>query len=302
MYKNIIELIGNTPMIKIKTDEESADVYVKLEKFNPSGSIKDRAALQMILDAEKEGNLKKGGIILEPTSGNTGIALAMIGKARGYEVTLVMPSSMSRERQDIIKSYGANLVLTEPSKGMTGSINKAYEMKEGNSKYFIPNQFENTSNSKAHILTTGPEITEKLKKIDSFICGVGTGGTLTGVGEYLKEIDGKIKIVAIEPSNSDVLSGGSGGPHKIQGIGAGFIPKIVNTSIIDEVMTITDEEAYRETKKLLDVEGLYLGISSGSNICGAKKLAKKLGPGKIVVTVAPDGGEKYVSTGVFESN
>jgi len=300
MYKNIIELIGNTPIIKIKTDINSADIYVKIEKFNPSGSIKDRAAMQMIEDAEVEGVLKKDSIILEPTSGNTGIALAMIGKAKGYGVTLVMPSSMSRERQDIIKSYGANLVLTDPSKGMTGSIDKAYEMQKEDSRYFIPNQFENTSNSRGHYLTTGPEILKELKKIDAFICGIGTGGTLTGVGKYLKEKDNTIKIVAIEPSNSDVLSGGNGGPHKIQGIGAGFIPKIVDTSLINEIMTITDEEAYKETKNILDTEGLYLGISSGSNIYGAKILAKKLGPGKVIVTVAPDGGEKYVSTGVFE--
>ena len=299
MYKNIVELIGNTPMVKLKNEKGLADIYVKLEKFNPSGSIKDRAAYQMIIDGEIEGKLKKGNIILEPTSGNTGVALAMIGKAMGYEVTLVMPSSMSQERKDIISSYGANLVLTEPTKGMTGAINKAFEMAEVDSNYYIPNQFENESNIKAHYTSTGIEIYDELPEIDAFIAGVGTGGTLGGTAKYLKEQNENISIVAIEPSNSPVLSGGAGGPHKIQGIGAGFVPKILDTGVIDEVITIDDDTAYDMTRKILDTDGLYLGISSGSNIAGAKILAKKLGEGKTVVTVAPDGGEKYISTGVF---
>jgi cysteine synthase len=299
MYENIVKLIGKTPMVRLKKEKGLADIYVKLEKFNPSGSVKDRAAHQMIVDAETDGKLQKGDIILEPTSGNTGVALAMIGKAMGYEVTLVMPSSMSQERRDIISSYGANLVLTDPGKGMTGAINKAYEMAKDNSKYYIPNQFENNSNIKAHYNSTGVEIYHELSKIDVFVAGVGTGGTLGGIGKYLKECDENIKVVAVEPSNSAVLSGGAGGAHKIQGIGAGFIPKILDTSIIDEVITIDDETAYKMTKNVLDSDGLYLGISSGSNIAAAKILAARLGEGKIVVTVAPDGGEKYISTGVF---
>ncbi|MGB6129901.1 MAG: cysteine synthase A [Psychrilyobacter sp.] len=299
MYSNIVELIGNTPMVKLKKEKGLSDIYVKLEKFNPSGSIKDRAAYQMIVDAEADGKLNQGDIILEPTSGNTGVALAMIGKAMGYEVTLVMPSSMSQERKDIISSYGANLVLSDPTKGMTGAINKAYEMAEANSRYYIPNQFENKSNIKAHYISTGIEIYNQIPQIDCFVAGVGTGGTLGGTGKYLKERNKNIKVVAVEPSNSPVLSGGNGGPHKIQGIGAGFIPQILDISIIDEVITIDDETAYKITRNILNSDGLYLGISSGSNIAAAKILAKKLGEGKIIVTVAPDGGEKYISTGVF---
>ncbi|OQY40665.1 MAG: cysteine synthase A [Fusobacteriia bacterium 4572_74] len=302
MYENIVELIGNTPMVRLKKEKGLADIYVKLEKFNPSGSVKDRAAYQMIIDAETDGKLKQGNIILEPTSGNTGVALAMIGKAMGYEVTLVMPSNMSQERKDIISSYGANLVLTDPTKGMTGAIDKSYEMAKVDNRYYIPNQFENESNIKAHYVSTGIEIYDELPGIDAFVAGVGTGGTLGGTGKYLKERNKNIKIVAVEPSNSSVLSGGSDGPHKIQGIGAGFIPQILDTSIIDEVITIDDKIAYEMTRNVLDSDGLYLGISSGSNIAAAKILAKKLGNGKIVVTVAPDGGEKYISTGVFKKN
>ena len=300
IYKNIIELIGNTPIVKLKPEKGLADIYVKLEKFNPSGSIKDRAALQMILDAIENKKLKKGDTILEPTSGNTGVALAMIGKAMGYSVTLVMPSSMSQERKDIISSYGADLVLTEPEKGMTGAIEKAYEMAKENKKYYIPNQFENPSNTKAHYISTGIEIYKEIPNIDAFIAGVGTGGTLGGIGKYLKEQNKKIKILAVEPTNSAILSGEDSGSHKIQGIGAGFIPAILDTSIIDKVIKISDQQAYDTTKNILDSDGLYLGISSGANIAAAKILAKELGEGKIVVTVSPDGGEKYLSTGVFD--
>jgi len=300
IYKNIIELIGNTPIVKLKPEKGLADIYVKLEKFNPSGSIKDRAALQMILDAIENKKLKKGDTILEPTSGNTGVALAMIGKAMGYSVTLVMPSSMSQERKDIISSYGADLVLTEPEKGMTGAIDKAYEMAKENKKYYIPNQFENPSNIKAHYISTGIEIYKEIPNIDAFIAGVGTGGTLGGIGKYLKEQNKKIKILAVEPTNSAILSGEDSGSHKIQGIGAGFIPAILDTSIIDKVIKISDQQAYETTKNILDSDGLYLGISSGANIAAAKILAKELGEGKIVVTVSPDGGEKYLSTGVFD--
>ena len=300
IYKNIIELIGNTPIVKLKPEKGLADIYVKLEKFNPSGSIKDRAALQMILDAIENKKLKKGDTILEPTSGNTGVALAMIGKAMGYSVTLVMPSSMSQERKDIISSYGADLVLTEPEKGMTGAIEKAYEMAKENKKYYIPNQFENPSNIKAHYISTGIEIYKEIPNIDAFIAGVGTGGTLGGIGKYLKEQNKKIKILAVEPTNSAILSGEDSGSHKIQGIGAGFIPAILDTSIIDKVIKISDQQAYETTKNILDSDGLYLGISSGANIAAAKILAKELGEGKIVVTVSPDGGEKYLSTGVFD--
>ena len=300
IYKNIIELIGNTPIVKLKPEKGLADIYVKLEKFNPSGSIKDRAALQMILDAIENKKLKKGDTILEPTSGNTGVALAMIGKAMGYSVTLVMPSSMSQERKDIISSYGADLVLTEPEKGMTGAIDKAYEMAKENKKYYIPNQFENPSNIKAHYISTGIEIYKEIPNIDAFIAGVGTGGTLGGIGKYLKEQNKKIKILAVEPTNSAILSGEDSGSHKIQGIGAGFIPAILDTSIIDKVIKINDQQAYETTKNILDSDGLYLGISSGANIAAAKILAKELGEEKIVVTVSPDGGEKYLSTGVFD--
>jgi len=300
IYKNIIELIGNTPIVKLKPEKGLADIYVKLEKFNPSGSIKDRAALQMILDAIENKKLKKGDTILEPTSGNTGVALAMIGKAMGYSVTLVMPSSMSQERKDIISSYGADLILTEPEKGMTGAIEKAYEMAKENKKYYIPNQFENPSNTKAHYISTGIEIYKEIPNIDAFIAGVGTGGTLGGIGKYLKEQNKKIKILAVEPTNSAILSGEDSGSHKIQGIGAGFIPAILDTSIIDKVIKISDQQAYDTTKNILDSDGLYLGISSGANIAAAKILAKELGEGKIVVTVSPDGGEKYLSTGVFD--
>lgn len=300
IYKNIIELIGNTPIVKLKPEKGLADIYVKLEKFNPSGSIKDRAALQMILDAIENKKLKKGDTILEPTSGNTGVALAMIGKAMGYSVTLVMPSSMSQERKDIISSYGADLVLTEPEKGMTGAIEKAYEMAKENKKYYIPNQFENPSNTKAHYISTGIEIYKEIPNIDAFIAGVGTGGTLGGIGKYLKEQNKKIKILAVEPTNSAILSGEDSGSHKIQGIGAGFIPAILDTSILDKVIKISDQQAYDTTKNILDSDGLYLGISSGANIAAAKILAKELGEGKIVVTVSPDGGEKYLSTGVFD--
>ena len=300
IYKNIIELIGNTPIVKLKPEKGLADIYVKLEKFNPSGSIKDRAALQMILDAIENKKLKKGDTILEPTSGNTGVALAMIGKAMGYSVTLVMPSSMSQERKDIISSYGADLVLTEPEKGMTGAIDKAYEMAKENKKYYIPNQFENPSNIKVHYISTGIEIYKEIPNIDAFIAGVGTGGTLGGIGKYLKEQNKKIKILAVEPTNSAILSGEDSGSHKIQGIGAGFIQAILDTSIIDKVIKISDQQAYETTKNILDSDGLYLGISSGANIAAAKILAKELGEGKIVVTVSPDGGEKYLSTGVFD--
>ena len=299
MYKNIIELIGNTPMIKLKSEGNMADIYVKLEKFNPSGSIKDRAALQMIRDAIEDKKLKKGDTILEPTSGNTGVALAMLGKAMGYDVTLVMPSSMSQERKDIITSYGGNLILTDPNEGMTGSIKKAFQLKEENDKYFIPNQFENESNIKAHYLSTGREIYNEIPQIDVFVAGVGTGGTLGGIGKYLKEKNNDIKIIAVEPENSDILSNGRSGSHKIQGIGAGFIPKILDTTIIDKVIKISDELAYETTKSILDSDGLYLGISSGANIAAARSIAEELGEGKVVVTVAPDGGEKYLSTGVF---
>lgn len=302
VYENSIDLIGNTPMFKLKNmvDDNMAQVYVKLEKFNPGGSIKDRAALGMIEEAEKMGKIKPGDTIVEPTSGNTGIGLAMVGRLKGYKVIIVMPDSMSIERRNMIKAYGAELVLTEGNKGMTGAIEKAEELVQNKEGYFIPQQFSNKANSKKHYETTAVEILEDVKDVDAFIASVGTGGTIAGIGRKLKEFNKDIKVIAVEPSHSPVISGGKAAPHKIQGIGAGFIPEVYEEDVVDQVMTITDEEAYDYARKFGAEEGILVGISSGANIAAAIKIAKKLGKGKKVVTVAPDGGEKYISTGLYD--
>ncbi|MCR1975179.1 cysteine synthase A [Clostridium sporogenes] len=302
LYENSIDLIGNTPMFKLNNmqEEDMADVYVKLEKFNPGGSIKDRAALGMIEEAEKMGKIKPGDIIVEPTSGNTGIGLAMVGRLKGYKVIIVMPDSMSIERRNMIKAYGAELVLTEGNKGMTGAIEKAEELARDKKGYFIPQQFSNRANSKKHYETTAVEILKDVENLDVFVASVGTGGTIAGIGRRLKEFNKNIKVVAVEPHNSPVISGGKAAPHKIQGIGAGFIPEVYEKDVVDEVMTITDEESYEYARRFGTEEGILVGISSGANIAAAIKIAKKLGKGKKVVTVAPDGGEKYISTGLYD--
>ncbi|WBW99703.1 cysteine synthase A [Oceanirhabdus sp. W0125-5] len=301
MFKNVLEMIGKTPIVKLNNvvNEDMAEVYVKLEGFNPGGSVKDRAALGMIEAAEKEGLLKSGDIIVEPTSGNTGIALAMIGGLKGYKVILVMPDTMSQERRAMMKAYGADLVLTEGAKGMKGAIEKAYEVAEGKEGYFIPQQFNNEANPLMHYETTAEEIFSEISDVDYFVAGVGTGGTITGIGKRLKELNQNIINVAVEPANSPVLSGGGPGPHKIQGIGAGFEPKIYDGSIVDKIITIKDEEAVETARKIAQNEGLLLGISSGASIAAAIKLAKEVGKGKKVVVVSPDNGVKYLSTGLY---
>jgi len=301
IYNGALELIGNTPILKLNSliEEDSAEVYVKLEKFNPGGSVKDRAALGMIEKAEKEGLLKPGSTIVEPTSGNMGIALAMIGKLKGYNVVIVMPDSMSKERRDLIKAYGAELILTDGALGMNGSINKANELakKDG---YFMPQQFENIANPEKHFETTAEEIYSELSDIDVFIAGVGTGGTVTGVGRKLKEKINDLKVIAVEPEGSPVLSGGRAGAHKIQGLGSGFIPEIYDPKVVDEIKTVSDEDALRFTKIFAEKEGVLVGISSGASILTAVKVAKELGKGKKVLAIAPDGGEKYISMGIFD--
>ncbi len=300
IYNNTLEMIGNTPVLKLNNlvNDNMADVYVKLEGANPAGSVKDRAALGMIEAGEAAGVLKSGMTIVEPTSGNTGIAVAMIGKLKGYKVKIVMPETMSVERRKIIKAYGAELILTEGGLGMRGAINKAEEMlEEGN--VFIPSQFDNEANPNKHYETTGEEIFKEIPEIDAFIVGVGTGGTITGVGKKLKQLKSNVKIVAVEPKQSAVLSGGQPGPHKIQGIGAGFEPKIYDGAFVDEVRTIDQDDVFDFGIEVAAKEGLLLGISAVGNVLAALELAKELGPGKKVVTIAPDNGEKYLSTSLF---
>ena len=298
LYNNVVELIGNTPLVKINRilEESSAEIYVKLESFNPAGSVKDRIALNMIEDAEAKGKLKKGDTIIEPTSGNTGIGLALVCAVKGYRLILVMSESMSFERRNLLASYGAELVLTPAKDGMQGAIDKANEILKGHPEYFMPNQFENPANPAIHKKTTAVEIWDAMDgRIDAFVAGVGTGGTITGVGEFLKEKNPDIKIIAVEPAGSPVLSGGRPGPHKIQGIGAGFIPKVLNRGIIDKIITVGDDDAFKMSKRLAREEGLLVGISSGANMMAALQVAKELGKGKRVVTVLPDTGERYFS-------
>ncbi|MBP1919773.1 cysteine synthase A [Youngiibacter multivorans] len=303
IYGSVMELVGNTPLLKVSSfdDGKRADVYVKLEKYNPGGSIKDRTALGMIEAAEKEGKLKAGSIIIEPTSGNTGIALAMLGKAKGYRVVIVMPETMSLERRSLIKAYGAELVLTEGAKGMKGAIEKALLLKSDLGEIaFVPQQFENAANPEIHYRTTGKEIFDDLPDLDAFVAGVGTGGTITGVASYITERKGDVLIVAVEPVNSPVISGGQAGPHKIQGIGAGFVPENYHGKNVSEVIKVRDEDAFQVAKEFSQKEGVLVGISSGANIFAALEVARRLGKGRKVVTVAPDGGEKYISMGLYD--
>lgn len=298
VFNNIYETIGKTPIVKLNriVNEKMAEVLVKLEYFNPGGSVKDRIALSMIEAAEKEGLLTKGQTIIEPTSGNTGIGLSMVGAAKGYRVILVMPETMSVERRKLMKAYGAEIILTEGAKGMGGAIEMAAKLVAENG-YFMPQQFKNIANPDIHMKTTANEIISQTEgNIDMFVAGVGTGGTITGIGKILKETLPAVKIVAVEPENSPVLSGGKPGPHKIQGIGAGFIPEIMNMSIIDEIITVSNEEAMETGRKLGKLEGFLVGISSGAAIFAALKKAREIGKGKRIVVIAPDTGERYLST------
>ena len=300
IYNNVLELIGKTPVLKLNNFnlENAAEVFVKLEKYNPGGSVKDRAALGMIEAAERDGLLKEGTVIVEPTSGNTGIALAMIGKLKGYKVIIVMPDTMSKERRDLITAYGAELVLTEGIKGMKGAIEKAEEMVEKHG-YFMPQQFENFANSLKHYETTANEIYEDIKDLDVFVAGVGTGGTVSGIAKRLKELNPNVKVVAVEPKSSPVISGGNPGAHKIQGIGAGFIPGIYEGKYVDEVMTVDDNDAIRTAVEFAEKESVLIGISSGAAVYAAMEIAKTIGAGKKVLAIAPDGGEKYISMGIY---
>jgi len=296
--KNILSSIGNTPMVEIKklTSPDMAKILAKLESFNPGGSIKDRIALAMIEDAEQKGKLKPGSTIIEPTSGNTGIGLALVAAAKGYKVILTMPENMSEERKQILKFYGAQLILTPAAERMAGTIKKAEELLKNTPDSFMPQQFKNTANPEIHRKTTAKEIIEAANgKIDAFVAGVGTGGTITGVGEVLKKHNPSITIVAVEPAGSPVLSAGSPGPHKIQGIGAGFIPEVLNTKIIDQIITVADIDAFKTAKALNTEEEVSAGISSGAAMWAALKVAQKLGKNKTVVVVFPDGWDKYVS-------
>lgn len=302
IYNGGLELIGNTPILKVNNlikEENIADIYVKLEKYNPGGSVKDRAAIGMIEKAEKEGLLKPGVTIVEPTSGNTGIGLALTGKLKGYKVIIVMPETMSKERRDLIKAYGAELVLTEGAKGMKGAIEKALEIGSGEG-FFIPQQFENIANPEKHYETTAEEIYKDIPDLDAFVAGVGSGGTIVGISKNLKKKNPNIKAIAVEPANSPVLSGGNPGGHKIQGIGAGFIPGIYEKEYVDEIMPIKDEDALKTAKAFAETESILVGISSGAAIYAAVQVARRLGKGKKVLAIAPDGGEKYISMGIYD--
>lgn len=297
IYNNIYDTIGNTPIVKLNNivTEDMADIYLKLEWMNPGGSVKDRIAINMINEAEKTGLLKHGDTIIEPTSGNTGIGLAMVAASKGYKIILVMPSSLSIERRKILKAYGAELILTD---GMDEAIKVAEDLAKEH-HYFIPMQFQNINNPLAHMKATAIEILQDIPDVACFIAAVGTGGTITGVGTILKEHNSNIEIYAVEPVTSNVLSGGKPGKHKIQGIGAGFIPKILDVNIYNSVITVTDLEAYTTTRQLAKEEGILCGISTGANVFAALKIAKKLGKGKKVLTVSPSNGERYLSTDLY---
>ena len=305
VYEKITDLIGGTPLLKLTNYIEEngleAEIYAKLEYFNPAGSVKDRIAKAMIDDAEARGLLRPGAVIIEPTSGNTGIGLASVASSRGYRVVLTMPETMSVERRNLLKAYGAELVLTEGAKGMKGAIEKAEELAKTIPGGFIPSQFTNPANPAAHIASTGPEIWNDTDgKVDIFVAGVGTGGTLSGVGEYLKSKNPNVKIVAVEPAGSPVLSKGIAGPHKIQGIGAGFVPDTLNTDIYDEIMPIENDDAFKTGRELARKEGVLVGISSGAAVYAASVLAKRPeNKGKVIVALLPDTGERYLSTPMF---
>ena len=301
----ITDLIGGTPLLKltnyIKENELGADIYGKLEYFNPAGSVKDRIAKAMIDDAEAKGLLKPDSVIIEPTSGNTGIGLSAVAAARGYKIILTMPETMSVERRNLLKAYGAELVLTEGAKGMKGAIAKAQELAEQTPNSFIPSQFTNPANPAVHLATTGPEVWDDTDgKVDIFVAGVGTGGTVSGVGEYLKSKNPNVKVVAVEPAGSPVLSKGTPGAHKIQGIGAGFVPETLNTKIYDEIITVENEDAFETGRVLAKKEGLLVGISSGAAVWAATQLAQRPeNKGKLIVALLPDTGERYLSTPMF---
>ena len=307
IYKSAAELIGKTPLLELsnieKKNDLKANILAKLEYFNPAGSVKDRIAFQMIEDAEKDGTLKPGATIIEPTSGNTGIGLASIATAKGYKAIIVMPETMSVERRNIIKAYGAEIVLTDGTKGMKGAIAKADELSKEIPGSFVAGQFVNPSNPKAHRLTTGPEIWEDTDgKVDVFVAGIGTGGTITGVGEYLKEKNPDVKVIAVEPATSPVLSKGVSGAHKIQGIGAGFVPEILNTKIYDSVVPVENDDAFEYAKLISHTEGILVGISAGAVLYAAIEWAKKSeNEGKTIVALLPDSGDRYYSTSLFEN-
>ena len=305
VYQKITDLIGGTPLLELtnyeKANELNAKIYAKLEYFNPAGSVKDRIAKAMLDDAEEKGLLKPGAVIIEPTSGNTGIGLASVAASRGYKVILTMPETMSVERRNLLKAYGAELVLTEGAKGMPGAIAKAKELAEQTPNSYIPSQFTNPANPAVHLKTTGPEIwADTDGKVDIFVAGVGTGGTLSGVGAYLKSQNPNVKVVAVEPATSPVLSGGKAGPHKIQGIGAGFVPDTLNTDIYDEILPVQNEDAFATGRALARSEGVLVGISSGAAVFAAAQLAKRPEhAGKVIVALLPDTGERYLSTPMF---
>ena len=302
VYRKITDLIGGTPLLELtnyeKANELNAKIYAKLEYFNPAGSVKDRIAKAMLDDAEEKGLLKPGAVIIEPTSGNTGIGLASVAASRGYKVILTMPETMSVERRNLLKAYGAELVLTEGAKGMPGAIAKAKELAEQTPNSYIPSQFTNPANPAVHLKTTGPEIwADTDGKVDIFVTGVGTGGTLSGVGAYLKSQNPNVKVVAVEPATSPVLSGGKAGPHKIQGIGAGFVPDTLNTDIYDEILPVQNEDAFATGRALARSEGVLVGISSGAAVFAAAQLAKRPeNAGKTIVALLPDTGDRYLST------
>lgn len=306
IYQDITQLIGHTPLMELVNYEReqrlNAKILAKLEYFNPAGSVKDRVAAAMIDEAEKSGKLRPGAVLIEPTSGNTGIGLAAVAAARGYQVILTMPETMSVERRNLLKAYGAQIVLTEGARGMSGAIEKAEELASQMPGSMIPSQFTNPANPKAHVATTGPEIWEDTDgKVDYFVAGVGTGGTITGVGQYLKSKNPDVKIVAVEPSDSPVLAGGKPGPHKIQGIGAGFVPEILDTSVYDEIIPVEAEDAFAVGRMLARHEGILIGISSGAAVWAAAQIARRPeNAGKNIVALLPDTGERYLSTPMFE--
>jgi cysteine synthase A len=299
-----LDLIGHTPVVRLNriAGKDDAEIWAKLENFNPGGSVKDRICLAMVEAAEKSGRIKPGDTLVEPTSGNTGIGLALVAAVKGYNLILTMPDTMSEERRSLLVAYGAKLVLTPDTRGMHGAIAKAEELVRENPGYFMPQQFSNPANPEMHYRTTGPELVEQLERIDAFVAGVGTGGTISGAGRYLHEhCKNKVHVVAVEPKNSPVLSGGEPGFHKIQGIGAGFVPKNLDTRSYDEIITVSDEDAIQFARRLAREEGILVGISSGANCCAALQIAQRLGKGKVVAVVFCDTGERYLTTDLFQA-